>query len=79
MRVMSSFQATTEALSGYLEREDISEENHQEYKQAVQNKINYCETRRSALLKHVDEGNREDWWLYLKPEVKPRSEVSSWL
>ena len=41
--------------------------------------FSYCERRRSALLRHVDEGNREDWWLYLKPEVKPKCEISSWL
>ena len=40
--------------------------------------FSYCERRRDVLLKHVDEGNKKAWWLYLKPEVKPKCEIS-WL
>ena len=74
----SDLEASTEVLSQCLERDLSEEDDLQAIKQAVQDKYTYCEKRRNALLRHVDEGNSKDWWLYLKPGVKPKCKMSEW-
>lgn len=59
-----NLESSIEELSGYLER-DIAVENLADLKQQVQDKYIYCESRRQALLKHVREGQENDWWIYM--------------
>ncbi|XP_046912406.1 E3 ubiquitin-protein ligase arih1l isoform X2 [Dermatophagoides farinae] len=56
-------ESATEKLSEYLERE-ITGDNITVIKQKVQDKHRYCESRRRALLDHVQEGYDKDIWEY---------------
>ncbi|XP_008561029.1 E3 ubiquitin-protein ligase arih1 [Microplitis demolitor] len=56
-------ESAIETLSHYLEQ-DIDEEEPSEIKKKVQDKADYCESRRKVLLDHVHEGYDKDWWSY---------------
>jgi len=56
-------EAATEQLSEYLEK-DITDDAVVDIKQKVQDKYNYCESRRNVVLGHVHEGYSQDFWEY---------------
>ncbi|XP_057341285.1 E3 ubiquitin-protein ligase arih1-like [Microplitis mediator] len=60
-------ESAIETLSHYLEQ-DIDEEEPSEIKKKVQNKADYCESRRKVLLDHVHEGYDKGWWNYTNLE-----------
>ncbi|CAL8101208.1 unnamed protein product [Calicophoron daubneyi] len=57
----SDLEHATEQLSGLLDRDSSSLE-LSEFKQKVQDKARYCESRRQVLLDHVHEGYEKDFW-----------------
>ncbi|RWS18099.1 E3 ubiquitin-protein ligase arih1-like protein [Leptotrombidium deliense] len=54
-------EQATEMLSEYLESE-LTDDYVTNIKQKVQDKYKYCEGRRIALVKHVQEGYENDFW-----------------
>ena len=58
----SDLETATETLSGYLERDMTAQESVVDIKQKVQDKANYCESRRRVMVEHVHEGYEKDLW-----------------
>lgn len=61
-------EQATEQLSEYLERE-ITSDILVDIKQKVQDKLRYCQRRRTVLLGHVHEGYDKDLWEYQAPNL----------
>ncbi|RWS22625.1 E3 ubiquitin-protein ligase arih1-like protein [Leptotrombidium deliense] len=61
-------EQATEILSQYLER-DLTDDCVINIKQKVQDKYKYCDSRRNALVKHVQEGYDNEFWNFIVDTV----------